>query len=57
MRFDPEMKVFAQRLRARGKPGKVIMVAVMRKMLVCLNAAVRDALAESGGQSAASAAA
>ena len=44
MRFDPEIKAFAQRLRNRGKPGKVIMVAVMRKMLVQLNAAVRDAL-------------
>ena len=47
MRFDPEIKAFAQRLRNRGKPGKVIMVAVMRKMLVQLNAAVRDALANS----------
>ena len=47
MRFDPEIKAFAQRLRNRGKPGKVIMVAVMRKMLVRLNAAVRDALASS----------
>jgi transposase len=45
MRYDPDIKAFAQRLRARGKPGKVIMVAVMRKMLVQLNAAVRDALA------------
>jgi len=44
MRLDPEIKAFAQRLRQRGKPGKVIMVAVMRKMLVKLNAAVRDAL-------------
>lgn len=47
MRFDPEIKAFAQRLRNRGKPGKVIMVAVMRKMLIRLNAAVRDALASS----------
>jgi transposase len=47
MRFDPEIKAFAQRLRNRGKPGKVIMVAVMRKMLIQLNAAVRDALASS----------
>lgn len=44
MRFDPQIKAFARRLRKRGKPGKVIMVAVMRKMLVQLNAAVRDAL-------------
>ncbi|MCI1057236.1 IS110 family transposase, partial [Stenotrophomonas maltophilia] len=30
-------------LRARGKEGKVAIVAVMRKMLVILNARVRDA--------------
>lgn len=46
MRFDPAMSAFCNRLRARGKPGKVILVAVMRKMLVQLNAAVRDALAK-----------
>src|SRR5262245_36501021 len=45
MRFDPEIKAFCGRLRARGKPGKVIMVAVMRKLLVQLNALVRDTLA------------
>lgn len=53
MRFDPEIKAFAQRLRNRGKPGKVIMVAVMRKMLVKLNAAVRDALLSSNLSAAA----
>jgi len=45
MRFDPEIKVFAQRLRGRGKLDRVVLVAVMRKMLVKLNAALRDALA------------
>jgi transposase len=44
MRWDPAIRTFCNRLRAHGKPGKVIMVAVMRKMLVQLNAAVRDAL-------------
>ena len=44
MRWDPQIRAFCSRLRSRGKPGKVIMVAVMRKMLVRLNAAVRDAL-------------
>jgi transposase len=44
MRWDPAIRAFCARLRARGKPGKVIMVAVMRKLLVQLNAAVRDAL-------------
>lgn len=46
MRFDPEIKEFCSRLRGRGKPGKVIMVAVMRKMLVRLNAELRDAMAQ-----------
>lgn len=46
MRFDPQIKEFCSRLRARGKPGKVIMVAVMRKMLVQLNAKLRDAMAQ-----------
>jgi transposase len=45
MRFDPEIKAFCERLRKRGKPGKVIMVAVMRKLLVRLNAILRDAMA------------
>jgi transposase len=46
MRHDPEIGAFCARLRQRGKPGKVIMVAVMRKMLVRLNARLRDALLE-----------
>ncbi|MEQ7967288.1 IS110 family transposase, partial [Xanthomonas hortorum pv. pelargonii] len=33
---------FYRALRARGKEGKVALVAVMRKMLVILNARVRD---------------
>jgi transposase len=49
MRWDPEIRAFCARLRARGKPGKVIMVAVMRKLLVRLNAAVRDALERDDG--------
>jgi transposase len=53
MRFDPEIKSFAERLRSRGKPGKVIMVAVMHKMLIKLNAAVRDALNRSEAAGAA----
>ena len=57
MRWDPEIKAFCARLRARGKPGKVIMVAVMRKLLVRLNAAVRDALKERAGDVAMPAAA
>ena len=57
MRWDPEMRAFADRLRKKGKPGKVIMVAVMRKILVKLNAAVRDALSTQECSQAARAAA
>lgn len=34
MRFNPILKTFAERLRERGKPGKVVVVAVMRKLIV-----------------------
>jgi transposase len=53
MRHDPEIAAFGDRLRQRGKPGKVILVAVMRKLLVRLNAALRDALADHHGKLAA----
>jgi len=33
MRWDPHMRAWAQRLKARGKPNKVVLVAVMRKLL------------------------
>lgn len=42
IRFDPDMKALFLRLKAKGKPGKVALVAVMRKMVVILNARVRD---------------
>lgn len=42
IRFDPEMKAFYQHLKKKGKPGKVAVVAVMRKMLVRANAKMRD---------------
>jgi transposase len=41
-RFNPRIRVFAQRLNAAGKPFKVVMVACMRKLLTILNAMVRD---------------
>lgn len=56
MRFDPDISAFRERLRKRGKPGKVIMVAVMRKLLVRLNAILRDAMANDCRASAAAAA-
>jgi transposase len=49
MRHDPDIAAFCDRLRQRGKPGKVILVAVMRKLLVRLNASLRDALADRQG--------
>lgn len=38
VRYDGQMKQFYQRLRQRGKAGKVALVAVMRKLLLVLNA-------------------
>lgn len=42
VRWQPEFKGFYQQLRARGKPAKVALVACMRKLLVVLNARIRD---------------
>jgi transposase len=42
VRWQPEFKAFFQQLRARGKPAKVALVACMRKLLVVLNARLRD---------------
>jgi transposase len=36
-RFDPSLKAFAERLLARGKPAKLITVAVMRKLIEAAN--------------------
>lgn len=36
-RFDPQLKAFAQRLAAAGKPPKVAVVAVMRKLIEAAN--------------------
>lgn len=40
--WNPVVREFYQRLKAAGKPGKVALVACMRKLLVILNAMVRD---------------
>ena len=39
---NPTIRGFYQRLRERGKPPKVALTACMRKLLVILNAMVRD---------------
>lgn len=41
-RWNPILRAFYQRLRAAGKPAKVALVAVARKLLVILNAVLRD---------------
>ena len=41
-RFNPALKAFQHRLATAGKEAKVIIVAVMRKMITTLNAMVRD---------------
>jgi transposase len=38
--FNPKLKLFAHALRARGKPNKLILTAIMRKLIVILNAVV-----------------
>ncbi len=41
-RFNPELRDFYQRLLKTGKPKKVALVAVARKLLTILNAMARD---------------
>jgi len=40
-RFNPQLKAFADRLAGKGKPAKVVLVAVARKLLVLANAVLR----------------
>ena len=42
IRFNPPLKTFYRRLRAAGKPPRLALVAVMRKLLTILNAMLRD---------------
>jgi transposase len=44
MRFNPVIRVFADRLLKAGKRNKVVIVACMRELLVILNAMVRNRL-------------
>ena len=41
-RWNPALKRFADRLAARGKAAKAILIAVARKLLVVVNAMLRD---------------
>lgn len=42
VRRNPVLAAFYQRLRTRGRPAKVALVAAMRKLLTILNAMLRD---------------
>ena len=42
MRHNPVMKAFAERLKRNGKPKKAVIAAVMRKLIVTLNAILRQ---------------
>lgn len=41
IRFNPLVRLHYQRLRAKGKPAKVALVAAMRKLLIILNAIIK----------------
>jgi len=42
IRHNPVMRLFADKLRRKGKPSKVVITAVMRKLIVTLNAILRS---------------
>jgi transposase len=46
VRHEPRLRDFYQGLRQRGKASKVALIAAVRKMLVILNARMREALAQ-----------
>jgi transposase len=45
VRHEPRLRDFYQGLRERGKAGKVALIATVRKILVILNARMREAIA------------
>ena len=53
VRHNPVIKPFYEKLRAAGKPAKVALTACMRKLLVILNAMIRDGSAWNDVQPAA----
>lgn len=42
MRYNAKMKKFYDELIAKGKPAKIALVAIMRKIIVCLNAMLKN---------------
>jgi transposase len=51
IRHNPPLRRFYQRLREAGKPARLALVAVMRKLLTTLNAIIRDNTAWAHAQS------
>ncbi len=51
IRHNPPLKSFYRRLRAAGKPTRLAIVAVMRKLLTILNAMLRDNTPWAGAES------
>ena len=41
-RYNPPLKAFRDRLAAAGKPAKVALTAVLRKLVILANARIRD---------------
>jgi len=41
IRFNPLLRDFYQRLRSKGKPSKLALTAVMRKLIIALNASLK----------------
>jgi transposase len=41
-RFNPDLKAKYHQLRAAGKPAKVALTAIMRKLIILANALIRD---------------
>ena len=39
--FNPQLKAFADRLKDNGKPHKLIIIAVARKLLILANAILK----------------
>lgn len=42
VRHNPVLKAFHDRMRAAGKPNKLALVACMRKLLIMLNAMLKN---------------
>jgi len=42
IRFNSNIRAFAERLKQAGKPGKVVIVACMRKLLTIMNAMIKN---------------